>query len=124
MITVDITGNFDNTERLIRKARTSEWQKVLGPYVQKGVDALRMATPVRSGATAASWYGEVHKTSNGCQIVWSNSNSNNGVNIAVLLEYGHGTGTGGYVQGIDYINPALRPIFQEIADNAWKELIG
>lgn len=124
MITVDVTGNFDNTERLIKKARTGEWQKALDPYVQKGVDALRIATPTRSGLTASSWYGEVHKTKNGCEIVWSNSNNNRGANVAILLQYGHGTGTGGYVQGIDYINPALRPVFQELADNAWKELVG
>ncbi len=79
-------------------------------------------TPAETGKTAASWGYEIVQTRNGYSIFWTNSNINNGVNIALILQYGHGTGTGGYVQGIDYVNPAIRPIFESMANEAWKEV--
>jgi hypothetical protein len=85
-----------------------------------GVRSLQAATPVESGATAAGWGYEIETSKSGIDIYWTNTNVNGGVAIAVLLQYGHGTGTGGYVQGRDYINPALKPIFDKIADDAWK----
>lgn len=87
-----------------------------------GVKALSEATPVLSGKTASSWGYQISKGHGSFSIHWTNSNINDGVPIAVIIQYGHGTGWGGYVQGIDYINPALRPVFQDIADQVWKEV--
>lgn len=85
-----------------------------------GVNALAAATPTETGATASSWYYEIKRDGRSYSIIWGNSNVVDGRPIAVLLQYGHGTGTGGYVQGRDYINPALRPIFDQIANEAWR----
>lgn len=87
-----------------------------------GVDALNSATPKDTGLTASSWYYEIEKTSTGVTIAFYNSNIQNGIPIAIILQYGHGTGTGGWVQGRDYINPAIQPIFDEIAEKAWREV--
>ena len=97
-----------------------KYLNVLDEFGRDGVQALRNATPVDSGATAEAWDYEIKRTRNYTEIVWTNSNINDGVPIAVILQYGHGTGTGGYVQGRDYINPAIRPIFDKIAEKAWK----
>jgi hypothetical protein len=94
----------------------------LEQYGQKGVDALASATPKDSGETAHCWAYKIERKSGKVSIVWSNTNVVNGSNIAVLIQYGHGTGTGGYVQGRDYINPAIRPIFDKIADDVWKKV--
>ena len=96
---------------------------ILEKYAQQGVSALASATPVDSGATASSWGYEIARSGQGATIYWTNTNSNQGVVIAVILQYGHGTGTGGYVQGRDYINPAMRPVFDQIADAAWREVV-
>lgn len=122
-ITMNSYGSFKNTENLLSRIRSRKWEHIIRPYTERGLDALRAATPSRTGATAQAWYSEVHRTREGYEIVWANSNINKGANIAVLLQYGHGTGTGGYVRGIDYINPALKPVFQSIADDAWKEMM-
>lgn len=95
----------------------------LAQYGQRGCDALAKATPIDSGETARSWTYEIEQNKDGYAIYWLNSHENKGVNIAIILQYGHGTGTGGYVEGIDYINPALRPVFQNIADEAWREMM-
>lgn len=87
-----------------------------------GVEALAQATPVKTGKTASSWSYDLIKTNSGYELVFSNSNFNNGVPIAVILQYGHGTGTGGWVEGRDYINPALQPVFDEIAKTVWLEV--
>ena len=100
------------------------WRAILDKYGKRGVDALRSATPIDSGLTADSWEYEIEKTANGYGISWNNTNVNKGVKIALLLQYGHGTGTGGFVQGVDYINPALTPIFDELANAAWNEVNG
>lgn len=97
-------------------------EEILNRYGQAGVDALAAATPRESGATAASWGYEIERDSEGYTIYWTNDNFNKGVNIAVILQYGHGTGTGGYVAGRDYINPSMIPIFEQIANDAWKEV--
>jgi len=91
-------------------------------YAQEGVDALSRATPVDSGETAASWYYEIRRTPGSIKIEWKNSNIVNGVPIAIILQYGHATGNGGYVQGRDYINPAIQPVFDRISESIWKEL--
>lgn len=123
MIRFKHKGDFKHTERLFKKAAERSYLNILKKYGQAGVDALSSATPKDSGETAAAWSYEITKTAGGYSIFWTNSNINKGVNIALILQYGHGTGTGGYVKGIDYINPAIRPIFGQIADEAWKEVM-
>ena len=110
------------TEDFLKKAKELQIESVLNKYGSKGVQALAAATPIDSGRTASSWGYELERTGNGWSIHWTNDNINKNVNIAVILQYGHGTGTGGYVAGRDYINPAIAPIFEEIANEAWKEI--
>lgn len=121
-ITFTHKGSFKNTEKFLKKIKNGEIYSKLDQYGRRGVDALSSATPVRTGKTASSWGYEIHHSKNMWKITWTNSNVNDGVNIAIILEYGHGTKNGGYVQGRDYINPAIQPIFDEIADNVWKEV--
>lgn len=117
-------GNFNRLERFLAKAIKIKpvIRMILNKYGRKGVEALAAATPKESGKTAESWSYEIEENGNGASIVWKNSNVNDGRVIALLLQYGHGTGTGGYVQGTDYINPAVEGIFQQMADDAWKEV--
>lgn len=122
MIRVHHKGDFKNTEKFLEKAKKGDFFKDLNKYGEMGVKALSEATPVRTGKTADSWDYEIEQSSESVHIYWTNSNENSGVNVAVLIQYGHGTGTGGYVQGIDYINPALKPVFDEIAEKVWKEV--
>lgn len=122
MIKIKQSGNFNNTERFFKRAQKMDFFRNLEKYAREGVTALASATPVDSGKTAASWDYEIQKRQGKVSIYWTNSNINNGVPIAVILQYGHGTNGGGYVQGRDYINPAIRPIFDKIAENAWKEV--
>lgn len=123
MITFKHKGNFKKTEKLLKKSFGKEWRKILEKYAQMGVENLAKATPIESGETAASWSYELIQNGSSLSIVWKNSNVNKGVNIAIILQYGHATRNGGYVRGRDYINPALRPIFDKMADAAWKEVI-
>lgn len=116
-------GSFKKTEKLLKKTFGRDYRSVLEKYAQQGVSALSNATPVRTGLTAASWYYEIIQNGSSLSVVWKNSNVNKGVNVALILQLGHGTGTGGYVVGVDYINPALKPIFDAMADAAWKEVI-
>lgn len=122
MIQFKHSGDFKHAEALFKNVAKRRAQSILAKYGQAGVDALAAATPSRTGETAALWSYEIVETRSGYSIYWSNSHVNRGVNIALILQYGHGTGTGGYVRGIDYINPAIRPIFDEIANAAWKEV--
>lgn len=121
MIRVKTFGDFVNLDRFFKKAREKKYLEGLEKFGQAGVSALSAATPIDSGTTAMSWGYAIEKIENGYRIVWTNSNVHDGANVAILLQYGHGTGTGGYVQGIDYINPALRNIFQQLAEDAWRE---
>lgn len=123
MIKIHHKGDFKKTTRFLNKVKDLEISNILHKYGQLGVEALAEATPVRSGETAGSWKYDIGKTHGGYAITWSNTHVNKGVNIALILQLGHGTGTGGYVQGIDYINPALTDIFDEIAKSAWEEVI-
>ena len=116
----EVSGGFTKTERFLNRMKRREYLNVLDEFGRDGVQALRNATPVDSGATAEAWDYEIKRTRNYTEIVWTNFNINDGVPIAVILQYGHGTGTGGYVQGRDYINPAIRPVFDKIAEKAWK----
>lgn len=124
MITLTAKGDLSKSYKFLDRIVKRDFYKSLEVYGQRGVSALASATPKDTGKTAASWYYEINRNVNSVEIYWKNSNTNNGVNIAVILQYGHGTGWGGYVQGIDYINPAIRPIFNEIANEIWKEVTG
>jgi hypothetical protein len=115
-------GNLKKTTKFLERTLKGDYLKNLDKFGREGVAALALATPVDTGKTAASWDYRIEKTNSCTKIIWTNSNVNNGVNIAIILQYGHGTNHGGYVQGRDYINPAIRPIFDKIADNAWKEV--
>lgn len=122
IIKFESSGSFANTEKFLKAMSKGDIFSALEQYGRRGVDALRSATPVESGLTAALWSYEVEKTGSAYSITWSNTHSVGGVNIAIILQYGHGTGTGGYVKGRDYINPAIKPIFDKIADDVWKEV--
>lgn len=122
MITVTSKGDFKKTHKFLASVSKKHIRRILEKYGQEGVVALIDATPYTTGETAASWDYEVHETPTGYSITWTNSHVVNGVNIAIILQYGHATGTGGYVRGVDYINPALKPIFDQIADKVWKEV--
>ena len=115
-------GDLSRTEKFLQAIKEMNFLKNLDKYGQMGVNALADATPIDTGMTASSWGYEIHYEGQSISIVWTNSNINKGVNIAVILQYGHGTRNGGYVVGRDYINPAMQPIFDQIADAAWMEV--
>lgn len=123
LIRLTSKGDFSNTFRFLKKMDNFQITKILDKYGKMGVNALANATPLDSGRTAESWGYEISVKKEGATIHWTNTNQNNGVYIAVILQYGHGTGTGGYVQGIDYINPAIRPVFDKIVEEAWMEVV-
>lgn len=116
-------GSFNNVEKFLNRMTDRNYLNVLSSYGDAGVKALSAATPVDSGLTAQSWTYEIERTKDKTTISWLNTNVNDNVVIAVILQYGHGTGTGGYVQGRDYINPAMRPVFDKIAEQAWREVV-
>ena len=122
MITFKHKGDFSNLTRFLERAKEAVHIGDLDKYGRAGVEALASATPVDSGETANSWYYEITNSNGSAKITFNNSNIQNGVPIAIILQYGHGTGTGGWVEGRDYINPAIQPIFDEIANNAWREV--
>nr|DAL41127.1 MAG TPA_asm: type I neck protein [Caudoviricetes sp.] len=115
-------GDFSNLNRFLERAKNVIKIGELDKYGREGVAALASATPVDSGLTADSWYYEVEHQNGKSSINFYNSNLNKGVPIAIILQYGHGTGNGGWVEGRDYINPAIQPLFDAIANNAWKEV--
>lgn len=120
MITFESSGSFDRTEKALAKMSRGDMYRNLENLARKGVAALASSTPIESGLTATSWSYEVKKSRGGATITWTNSHVVGGVPVAILLQYGHGTGTGGYVRGRDFINPAIRPVFDQIADDVWK----
>lgn len=120
MISVTTSGSFKNTESFLRNAPKANVRSILESCGQEGVRALSAATRKDSGRAAASWYYTVTQTRSGWTLTWSNSDVESGFPVAIMLQYGYATGTGGYVQGTDYINPALKPIFDKISDKAWK----
>lgn len=122
MIKIKVTGDFKHTERFLKAMSDADFYDVLDKYGRQGVQALASATPVDTGKTAESWDYETKKTKTSAYIYWTNSNINKGVNIAIILQYGHGTRNGGYVQGRDYINPAIRSTFDDMADAVWEEV--
>ena len=122
MITVESKGDFKNTDAFLKKMTNHDLFIALHYYGAEGVRALANATPIDTGETAASWTYEVKRDSRSISLIWSNTNVVNGRPIAILIQYGHGTGTGGYVEGRDYINPVMRPIFDRLASDLWKEV--
>ena len=123
MIRFTSKGDWSKTKEFLKRDREQTIRMIAERYAKQGVNALSSATPYDSGLTSESWSYEIVSNKSQTNIYFNNSNFNDGVPIAVILQYGHGTRNGGYVEGIDYINPALAPIFNEIAENAWKEVI-
>ena len=122
MITFEAKGGWDRTESFLKRVIRLNLAPRLQAAAAEGVAALAAATPKESGLTANSWTAEVTIGANGFTIEWQNTHVVSGVPLAIILQYGHGTGTGGYVQGRDYINPAIQPVFDKIADEIWKEV--
>lgn len=122
MISFRHKGDFGKTKRYLEKVKETSRLKILDKFGREGVAALASATPVDSGLTASSWYYEIENKNGSTTIRFNNSNIQNGVPIAIILQYGHGTRNGGYVQGRDYINPAIQPVFDAIMNSAWKEV--
>lgn len=122
MLIITQKGNFNNVTRYLNRLKEEQRLTVLNKYGSLGVAALSNATPMDTGLTASSWYYTIVSRKGYYSIRWHNSHVESGIPIAVLIQYGHGTGTGGYVQGRDYIMPAMRPIFDQIAAEAWREV--
>lgn len=122
MITIHHKGDFKKTIKFLNAITPLPIQMILNKYGKMGVSALAAATPVDTGKTADSWIYEIEASKDSYTITWSNTNVNNHVNIALILQYGHATRNGGYVTGRDYINPALQPVFDQIAEEAWREV--
>lgn len=115
-------GNFDRNTRFLNRLREKRYFSILEEYGKKGVEALSAATPVDTGRTAESWSYNVDKTGSGYEISWYNNSQNKGISIVILNQYGHATRNGGWVKGIDFINPAIQPIFERMADEIWREV--
>jgi hypothetical protein len=113
-------GSFKRTEDFLRKVSDGQIFKTLDKYGREGVTALSKATPVDSSETASSWGYKIRSSKGTHSIEWTNTHIEDGVPIDIILQYGHGTGTGGYIHGRDYINPAMKPVFDKIAENVWK----
>lgn len=120
MISITSSGSFKNMESFLSKVSKMDILSILSKHGAEGVQALASATPMESGLAAASWGFEVGTSGPTYFITWTNTDVENGFPVAIMLQYGYGTGTGGYVQGRDYINPAIRPIFDRIANDVWK----
>lgn len=121
-IVIKHKGDLHKTHSFLERAKSAIIHANLENFAAAGVSALASATPVDSGKTASSWSYEITRNNSGVKIVWKNDNINKGVPIAIILQYGHGTGTGGYVEGRDYINPAIQPIMDKIAEGVWEEV--
>lgn len=117
------TGDFRKTDRFLSGVIAAHTLRKMRKYAEMGVEALRAATPKDSGKTADSWSYEIVQEPGRTAIYWKNSHVEDGVNIAVILRYGHGTRNGGFVEGVNYISPAIRPIFEKMADEVWKEVV-
>ena len=122
MISFRQKGDFSNVTKFLEKCKNSVKLGDLDKFGREGVAALSSATPKDTGKTASSWYYTIERGKGTASIVFNNSNIQNGIHIAIILQYGHGTGTGGWVEGRDYINPAIQPVFDQIAESAWEEV--
>ena len=115
-------GDFKKLNNFLERIKDIANRSQLDKYGIQGVEALSNATPKKTGKTSESWYYKINRKNNSLSISFYNSNINDGVPIAIILQYGHGTKNGGWVQGRDYINPAIQPVFDKIAEDAWKEV--
>lgn len=122
MIELEVTGSFKNLEKFLKAASKEDFYAGLDALAKRGVEALAANTPKDTGATASSWGYTINKSRGRLTITWTNSHVDSGVPVAIILQYGHGTGTGGYVAGTDYINPAIKPIFDDIARQVWEKV--
>lgn len=122
MITITQRGSFQKTDTFLSRLQKNDIYSTLHKYGAIGVQALSSATPQESGLTASSWYYEVVQRRGYFSIRWHNNHMAGGISVAILLEYGHGTRGGGFVQGHDYIMPAIRPIFDQMANDCWREV--
>lgn len=122
MISFKQKGDFSKLTCFLEKSKESINLGILNKYGREGVEALSSATPVESGKTSSSWYYEITNKNKKISISFYNSNVQNGIPIAVIIQYGHGTKNGGWVEGLDYINPAIQPIFNKISESAWREV--
>lgn len=122
MIVLKQKGDFSRVTNYFERLKEFANMSILDEYGKKGVEALKSVTPRRTGRTAESWTYEIEHKGQATSLVFKNTNVNKGVNIAIILQYGHGTRNGGYVEGRDYINPVIRPIFDDIANEAWREV--
>ena len=122
LVTFKNRGDFSKTDKFFNRLLRRDYLNVLEKYGQQGVAALSASTPVKTGKTASSWEYIITHTPTESKIEWVNTNVVAGTNVVILLQYGHGTKNGGYVVGRDFINPALKPIFDKMADEAWKEV--
>lgn len=123
MISFVQRGDLTKTDSFLKRCRKIKYTD-LDKFGRQGVEALSRSTPVDTGLTSKSWYYKITQDKRSVSIGWYNKNVNDGVSIAIILQYGHATGTGGYVQGVDYINPSIRPIFDKIEEEVWKEVNG
>ena len=122
MVTIKCVPKFKKTDSYLERLKEVFHSGLLDKYGKMGIDALRDATPKDTGLTSESWVYDIARVNHTITITWRNTNLNNGVPVAVLIQYGHATRNGGFVQGIDYVNPAMAPVFQKIAEEAWKEV--
>lgn len=122
MIGITHSGSTDRTEKFLKYIQSNEVFAVLSSYGQMGVDALSRATPIDTGRAASSWWYSIERKRNRYTLNWGNDDIEGGVPVIILLQYGHGTGTGGYVQGRDFINPAIKPVFDKIAAEVWERI--
>lgn len=122
MIRFSHRGDFGNIEQFLKKSKDTNFRPILEKYARQGVSVLQSATPKDTGETSQSWGFEIVTKRSGFSIHWTNSNMNNGIPIVILLQYGHGTRSGTFIEGRDFINPAMRPLFDQIAENLWKEV--
>lgn len=122
MIKYEVSGSFKNTEKFLKTMQSGSIFSLLDHYGQLGADALSKATPIDSSLTANSWKYEVKEKNGSHEIIWRNTNVESGIPVAILIQYGHGTRNGGFVEGRDYINPAIQPLFDKIADEIWERV--
>lgn len=123
MISIKTKGSFKNFDNFVKKMVNKDYERIIDKYARMGVKALADATPVDSGETAKSWDYEIHYTKGRTKIVWTNSNvTKSGTPVAILIQYGHYSKSGSFVQGTDFINPALKPVFSKLAEEIWKEV--
>lgn len=124
MVSIKSKGSFSKTEIFLERALRGIDKNIIKRYAEKGLEALSFATPIDTGNTASSWSYQIATNKNSITIEYNNANIQNGIPIAILLQYGHATRNGGWVEGVDYINPALEPVFKALANELWKEVTG